>query len=84
MLRAHIAITDSLSGQLEVSQSATDSAQWNWIYLLHTGEVIADGTMPSRIAAQVVSQRAHESWLNRDSRRLGYPPLSPYEWEEVE
>ena len=81
ILVCDIEVTSSVSVRLTVSPSAET---WIWSYILHSGEVIASGNTPTRLAAQVASQRAHEHWLHLNRERFSIPAAVFYNWKEVE
>ena len=53
--------------------------------VLRSGDVIlAKGDVESRLAAQVASQIAHESWLREKPKRNGTQWNGPYVWRAKE
>jgi hypothetical protein len=84
ILVCDITVTKSLSVRLTVTRNAIEADVWVWTYILHSGESIANGTAETRLAGQVAAQRAHESWLHMNRKRLSIPARVPYHWEVVE
>lgn len=78
-----ITIAESLSVRLTVRQTHIEPPTWHWTSYTHNGQSIGSGTMPSRLAAQVAAQLAHQSWIMRRRVQRPLPPVT-YKWEQVE
>jgi len=82
ILVCDIDVVRSLSVRLTVRPSTLNGEEWFWKYFLPTGEIIASGNSPTRLAAQVAAQRAYESWLYRNRRLINTRSSASYSWRE--
>ena len=64
ILVCDMTVTGSLSARLTVTRNAIEADVWIWACFLRSGDIIANGTTETRLAAQVEAQRAHEAWLS--------------------
>jgi len=54
---------------------------WRWSIQLSTGQTLQEGTMPTKLAAQVASQRVFEGTLRRAGLNVETP--TEYKWQQV-
>jgi hypothetical protein len=84
ILVCDITLPRQLSARLTVTRNAIEDDVWVWTYIIRRGEMIASGESPTRLAAQVASQRAHENWLHLNRKQFNVPSHGSYQWREVE
>jgi|KBSSwiStaDraftv2_1062776.scaffolds.fasta_scaffold143331_2 hypothetical protein len=66
---------------IELQVRAEATGEWRWSVLTPRGNAMEEGSTPSKLSAQIISQRALEERLRVAG--LAYAVTDSYEWKDL-